>query len=46
MAALMGLDMAVAEEVCASASIDGEIVVPANLNAPGQIVVGPSRNRG
>ena len=39
MAALMGLDMAVVEEVCASASIDGEIVVPANLNAPGQIVV-------
>jgi [acyl-carrier-protein] S-malonyltransferase len=39
MAALIGLDMAVVSEVCASACADGEIVVPANLNAPGQIVV-------
>ena len=39
MAALIGLDMAVVSEVCAGACADGEIVVPANLNAPGQIVV-------
>ena len=39
MAALIGLDMDVVGEVCAVASADGEIVVPANLNAPGQVVV-------
>ena len=39
MAALIGLDMAVVSEVCAGACAEGEIVVPANLNAPGQIVV-------
>lgn len=39
MAALIGLDPAVVDEVCAGASVAGEIVVPANLNAPGQIVV-------
>jgi [acyl-carrier-protein] S-malonyltransferase len=39
MAALIGLDMAVVSEVCAGACAEGQIVVPANLNAPGQIVV-------
>jgi [acyl-carrier-protein] S-malonyltransferase len=39
MAALIGLDMQLVSEVCATASGDGEIVVPANLNAPGQTVV-------
>ncbi|MGO9062945.1 MAG: ACP S-malonyltransferase [Candidatus Binataceae bacterium] len=39
MAALIGLATDVVGEVCTAASTDGEIVVPANLNAPGQIVV-------
>jgi [acyl-carrier-protein] S-malonyltransferase len=39
MAALIGLDMTAITEICATASADGHIVVPANLNAPGQIVV-------
>lgn len=39
MAALIGLDLETVEEICAKLSSDGEIVVPANLNAPGQIVV-------
>lgn len=36
MAAILGLDDAVVEEVCAKV---GEIVVPANYNSPGQIVI-------
>jgi [acyl-carrier-protein] S-malonyltransferase len=39
MAALIGLDIEVVKSICAEASCDGEMVVPANLNAPGQIVV-------
>lgn len=39
MAALIGLDPEVVGEVCAAASSGSEIVVAANLNAPGQIVV-------
>ncbi|MGA2411782.1 MAG: ACP S-malonyltransferase [Candidatus Binataceae bacterium] len=39
MAALIGLDLEAAKELCAQASSGGETVVPANLNAPGQIVV-------
>jgi [acyl-carrier-protein] S-malonyltransferase len=39
MAALLGLDLPVVEEVCAESSTKDEIVVPANLNAPGQIVI-------
>lgn len=39
MAALIGLDLAAVREVCAEASNGDEIVVAANLNAPGQIVV-------
>jgi [acyl-carrier-protein] S-malonyltransferase len=39
MAALIGLDMDVVSEVCNAAGTGSEIVVPANLNAPGQIVV-------
>lgn len=37
MAAILGLDDHVVEEICAS--IDGEIVVPANYNCPGQLVI-------
>jgi len=39
MAALIGLESKVVDEICAEASSGGEFVVPANLNAPGQIVV-------
>jgi len=40
MAAIMGLDAAAIDEVCRKAAgEDGETVSPANLNAPGQIVI-------
>jgi [acyl-carrier-protein] S-malonyltransferase len=39
MAAILGLDDAVVEEVCASIN---EVVVPANYNSPGQIVISGS----
>jgi [acyl-carrier-protein] S-malonyltransferase len=39
MAALIGLDRSAVGEICAEVSAGGEIAVPANLNAPGQIVI-------
>jgi len=39
MAAILGLDDIIVEEVCASVS---EVVVPANYNSPGQIVISGS----
>jgi [acyl-carrier-protein] S-malonyltransferase len=39
MAALIGLELAQVQEICAEVSGDGKIAVPANLNAPGQIVI-------
>jgi [acyl-carrier-protein] S-malonyltransferase len=39
MAAVLGADDALVTEVCASVS-DTEVVVPANYNSPGQIVIG------
>jgi [acyl-carrier-protein] S-malonyltransferase len=39
MAALLGLDMATVNAVCAEVSTEGELAVPANLNAPGQVVI-------
>jgi [acyl-carrier-protein] S-malonyltransferase len=39
MAALIGLDPAAVAEICAQVSSGGEVAVPANLNAPGQIVI-------
>jgi [acyl-carrier-protein] S-malonyltransferase len=39
MAALLGLDMPAVDALCAEASSDTELAVPANLNAPGQIVI-------
>ncbi len=39
MAAILGLNMEQIENVCLFSSIDDEVVVPANINAPGQIVV-------
>jgi [acyl-carrier-protein] S-malonyltransferase len=38
MAAILGLDAAAVEEVCREAA-QGEVVSPANLNSPGQIVI-------
>jgi len=38
MAALLGLDARVVEEVCREAA-QGEVVSPANLNSPGQVVI-------
>lgn len=40
MAAILGLEDSVVEEVCAG--IEGEIVVPANYNCPGQLVISGS----
>ncbi|MBM4267021.1 MAG: ACP S-malonyltransferase [Deltaproteobacteria bacterium] len=39
MTALLGADLATAEELCREASTESEVVVPANLNGGGQIVV-------
>jgi [acyl-carrier-protein] S-malonyltransferase len=41
MAAILGLDAAVLEEVCRAAA-QGEVVSPANLNSPGQVVIAGS----
>ncbi|HRD71500.1 MAG TPA: ACP S-malonyltransferase [Aquimonas sp.] len=40
MAAVLGADDAVVESVCAKVSTDASVVVPANYNSPGQIVIG------
>jgi [acyl-carrier-protein] S-malonyltransferase len=40
MAAVLGAEDALVQEVCTQATSDGEIVVPANFNSPGQIVIG------
>jgi [acyl-carrier-protein] S-malonyltransferase len=42
MAALLGLDPGAAEEVCRQAA-QGEVVSPANLNSPGQVVIAGHR---
>lgn len=39
MAAIIGLPVEAVEEVCATASSDGEIAVAANMNAPGQVAI-------
>ncbi len=39
MAALIGLDLAAATEICREVSTGAEFAVPANLNAPGQIAI-------
>ncbi|HYK63882.1 MAG TPA: ACP S-malonyltransferase [Patescibacteria group bacterium] len=39
MAAFIGLDLDQVKEICAEVTKDGKIAVPANLNAPGQIVI-------
>lgn len=42
MAALIGLDEPVVQSIC-EACAEGEVVAPANLNAPGQIVIAGNR---
>jgi [acyl-carrier-protein] S-malonyltransferase len=39
MAAVLGLDDAVVEDVCREASAEGSVVVAANFNSPGQVVI-------
>jgi [acyl-carrier-protein] S-malonyltransferase len=39
MAAVLGLDDEVVDAVCRQASSEGSVVVPANFNSPGQVVV-------
>ena len=39
MAAIVGLDDAVIEKVCAEINAPGNVVVPANYNCPGQLVI-------
>jgi [acyl-carrier-protein] S-malonyltransferase len=39
MAAVLGLEAGAVAQACAEASAEGGIVTPANLNAPGQIVI-------
>src|ERR1019366_165138 len=39
MAVLIGLELQQVEEICAEVSGDGKLAVPANLNAPGQVVI-------
>ena len=44
MAAVLMLDDAVVEKICAEVFASGEIVVPANYNCPGQLVISGSIN--
>jgi len=39
MAAILGVDISVLDQVCAQASTDGEVVQVANDNCPGQVVI-------
>src|SRR6266481_3830405 len=39
MAALIGLELQQVREICEEVTRDGQLAVPANLNAPGQIVI-------
>ena len=42
MAAVLGLDDLIVERICSEVSATGEIVVPANYNCPGQLVISGS----
>jgi [acyl-carrier-protein] S-malonyltransferase len=39
MAAILGLDLAAIEDACRAAAGEGEVVSPANVNSPGQVVI-------
>ncbi|MBQ0020675.1 MAG: ACP S-malonyltransferase [Bacteroidales bacterium] len=39
MAAIVGLDDATIEQICAEVNTEGNVVVPANYNCPGQLVI-------
>ena len=39
MAAIIGLELQQVREICAEVTKDGKLAVPANLNAPGQVVI-------
>jgi [acyl-carrier-protein] S-malonyltransferase len=39
MAALIGLELQQVQDICAEVTRDGVLAVPANLNAPGQVVI-------
>lgn len=39
MAAIIGLDDEIVQNVCKDASLDGDFVVPVNYNCPGQVVI-------
>jgi [acyl-carrier-protein] S-malonyltransferase len=39
MAALIGLELQQVKQICDEVAADGKIAVPANLNAPGQVVI-------
>jgi [acyl-carrier-protein] S-malonyltransferase len=39
MAALIGLEYQQVKEICDEVSVDGQLAVPANLNAPGQVAI-------
>ena len=43
MAAILGLDAGAVETLCRAVRADGEVLQPANYNAPGQIVVSGTR---
>jgi [acyl-carrier-protein] S-malonyltransferase len=43
MAAILGLDAELVAQACAEAA-QGDIVSPANLNAPGQVVIAGSKD--
>ncbi|QDH70517.1 ACP S-malonyltransferase [Marilutibacter alkalisoli] len=44
MAAVLGAEDALVEEVCGTVSTASEVVVPANFNSPGQVVIGGHAN--
>jgi [acyl-carrier-protein] S-malonyltransferase len=44
MAAVLNLDDAIVEKICSEITAAGEIVVPANYNCPGQLVISGSVN--
>lgn len=44
MAAVLGLEVAAVEALCRAARRPGEVLEPANFNAPGQIVISGSRD--